>query len=431
MPSAGAGDRSCFYNYIANVTEEASHIKVDFNLLGIEQIIIFFLLVIAITTWITNKLPIPNTVGLVVAGLILTIIPTFHIELPELTSELILALFLPPILFQAAYQLNIYELRKNLSLIALLVTVGVLLTTVIVAVIIALLHPVMGLLLAAVFGALISAIDPVAVIALFNENPISARLKTLIEGESLLNDGTAIVIFAIVLQAVQSGGDLNVFTGLLDFARVAFGGVLVGGIIGYLVARLLYHIDDPIVEMMLTTCLAFGSYLVAEQFHVSGVLAVVAAGLMHGYIGFSNMSELTQQTVNIVWAYLAELANAAIFLLIGLTIKLEDILSHLPLVALAIFAVLVSRIVIVYGLAPLHTRIFHRDRPLPMNWRHIMFWGGQRGAVSLALALSLPYDLPQRDSLLIMTFGVVLFTSLVQATTMPSLIQRLDLSKDQ
>jgi len=404
---------------------------VEFNLLGVEQIIIFFLLVIAITTWISNKLPIPYTVGLVVAGLILTIIPAFDIELPELTSELILALFLPPILFQAAYQVNIHELRKNFSLIALLVTVGVLLTTVIVAVIIALLNPVMGLLLAAVFGALISAIDPVAVIALFNENPVSARLETLIEGESLLNDGTAIVIFAIVLQAAQSGGDLNVFTGLLDFARVAFGGVLVGGIIGYLVARLLYHIDDPIVEMMLTTCLAFGSYLVAEQFHVSGVLAVVAAGLTHGYTGFSNMSELTQQTVNIVWAYLAALANAAIFLLIGLTIKLEDILSHLPLAAVAIFAVLVSRIVIVYGLAPLHTRISRRDRPLPMNWRHIMFWGGQRGAVSLALALSLPYDLPQRDSLLIMTFGVVLFTSLVQATSMPWIIHRLDLSKEQ
>jgi len=404
---------------------------VDFNVLGVEQIIIFFLLVIAITTWISNKLLIPYTVGLVVAGLILTIIPAFDIELPELTSELILALFLPPILFQAAYQLNIHELRKNFSLIALLVTVGVLLTTVIVAVIIALLNPVMGLLLAAVFGALISAIDPVAVIALFNENPVSARLKILIEGESLLNDGTAIVIFAIVLQAVQSGGDLNVFTGLLDFARVAFGGVLVGGIIGYLVARLLYHIDNPIVEMMLTTCLAFGSYLAAEQLHVSGVLAVVAAGLMHGYMGFSNMSELTRETVNIVWAYLAALANAAIFLLIGLTINLEDLLSHLPLAALAIFAVLVSRIVIVYGLAPLHTRLFHRERPLPINWRHIMFWGGQRGAVSLALALSLPRDLPQRDSLLIMTFGVVLFTSLVQATSMPWLIQRLDLSKDQ
>ena len=402
----------------------------EFNVLGVEQVIIFFLLVIAITTWVGNKLPIPYTVGLVVAGLILTIIPAFHIELPQLTSKLILALFLPPILFQAAYQLNTHELRKNFSLIALLVTFGVLLTTVIVAVMIALLNPVMGLLLAAVFGALISAIDPVAVIALFKQNPVSARLETMIEGESLLNDGTAIVIFAIVLQATQSGGDLNILAGLLDFARVAFGGALVGGIIGYVVARLLYHIDDPIVEMMLTTCLAFGSYLVAEQLHVSGVLAVVAAGLMHGHIGFSNMSELTQQTVNNVWAYLAALADAAIFLLIGLTIKLEDILSHLPLTVIAIFAVLVSRMVIVYGLAPLHTRVFHPNRPLPMNWRHIMFWGGQRGAVSLALALSLPYDLPQRDSLLIMTFGVVLFTSLVQATSMPWIIQKLDLGKD-
>lgn len=403
----------------------------NFNVLGIEQIIIFFLLVIAMTTWIGNKLPIPYTVGLVMAGLILTIIPVFHIELPELTSKLILALFLPPILFQAAYQLNIRELRNNFSLIALLVTFGVLLTTVIIAVIIALFHPVMGLLLAAVFGALISAIDPVAVIALFSENHVSPRLESLIEGESLLNDGTAIVIFAIVLQAAQSGGDLNILNGLLDFARVAFGGVLIGGIVGYLMAHLLYHIDDPIVEMMLTTCLAFGSYLLAEQFHVSGVLAVVVAGLIHGYIGFANMSDLTKQTVNIVWAYVAALANAAIFLLIGLTIKLEDLLSHLPLAALAIIAVLVSRMVIVYGLAPLYTRIFHRDRPLPMSWRHIMFWGGQRGAVSLALALSLPHDLPQRDSLLIMTFGVVLFTSLVQATSMPWIVQQLDLSKDQ
>ncbi len=404
---------------------------VEINVLAVEQIIIFFLLVIAITTWIGNRLPIPYTVGLVVAGLILAVIPAFDVELPELTSELILALFLPPILFQAAYQLHTHELRTNFSLIALLVTVGVLLTTVIVAVIIALLNPVMGLLLAAVFGALISAIDPVAVIALFNENSVSARLETLIEGESLLNDGTAIVIFAIVLQAAQSSGELSIITGLLDFVRVAFGGALVGGIIGYLMARLLYHIDDPMVEMMLTTCLVFGSYLVSEQLHVSGVLAVVAAGLMHGYTGFDSMSHLTQQTVNTVWAYLAAVANAAIFLLIGLSINLQDIVSHLPLTALAIFAVLVSRIVIVYGLIPLHTRIFDPDRPLPLSWQHIMFWGGQRGGVSLALALSLPFNLPQRASILVMTFGVVLFTSLVQATSMPWVIQRLGLRKDQ
>ncbi len=397
----------------------------EFDLLGAEGLVIFFLLVIAITTWIGNKLPIPYTVGLVVAGLVLAITPVFNSELPELTSELILALFLPPIVFQAAYQLRAGELRANISLIAMLVTVGVLLTTLIVAVIIALFSPVIGLVIAGTFGALISATDPVAVIALFNENPVSARLRTLIEAESLLNDGTAIVAFTIVLQMAQGGHELNVLSGLLEFARVAIGGALVGGIIGYLVARLLYHIDDPIVEMMLTTCLAYGSYLVAEQIHVSGVLAVVAAGLMHGYIGFSNMSDLTKQSVSIIWAYLAALANAAIFLLIGLTIKLGDIVSHLPLTFVAILAVLASRMIIVYGLVPLYTYIFHRDASLPLGWQHVMFWGGQRGAVSLALALSLPANLPQRDALLAMTFGVVLFTSLVQATTMPWLVKKL------
>ena len=311
----------------------------DVTLLDFEVLIIFLLFVIAIVTWIGNQFPVPYTVGLVIAGLVLTFVPTFDVELPEFLSELILALFLPPIIFEAAYQLDTRELRNNAPLIAMLTTIGVLISTLVVAVIIGVLTPGMSLLIAGVFGALISAIDPVAVIAIFKESHVSKRLETLVEGESLLNDGTAIVIFVIVLAAVRSGGELSLVDGVIDFLRVSLGGILIGGIIGYVVARVLYYIDDVVVEMTLTTCLALGSFLIAEQFHVSGVLAVVMAGLMHGRMGFSNMSERTQQTVILVWEYLAYVANAFIFLLIGLTSDIADILAHLPLIIVAIVAV--------------------------------------------------------------------------------------------
>lgn len=399
----------------------------DLNVLDTEIIIIGLLFVIAIVTWIGNQVPAPYTVGLVLAGLVLTFVPALDIELPELVGELILALFLPPIVFEAAYHLNTKELLANSGLIAMLTTVGVVVSTFIVAYILNIFLPGMGLLIAGVFGALISAIDPVAVIALFKDNHTNPRLETIVEGESLLNDGTSIVIFTIIVAAVASGGEFSILDGLIDFARFAIGGFVIGGVIGFLVSRVLYYIDDALVEMTLTTCLAFGSFLIAEQFHVSGVLAVLMAGLIHGGMGFKNMSENTQTSVRRVWEYIAYIANAFIFLLIGLTTEINDILTHLPLIALAIFAVVFSRAVSVYVLAPLQLRILPKHPELPLSWRHVLFWGGQRGAVSLALAFSLPHDLPHRETIIIMTFGVVLFTSLIQATTMPMLLNRLGL----
>lgn len=401
------------------------------TVLNIELIIIFLLFVIALVTWIGNQIPAPYTVGLVLAGLVLTFVPALSFELPELISELILALFLPPIVFEAAYQLDTTELRNNGALLAMLTTVGVIVSTLIVAIIVNWLIPGMGLLVAAVFGALISAIDPVAVIALFKESHVEKRLETLVEGESLLNDGTSIVIFTIVLAAAMAGGEFSIWDGIIDFLRFAIGGLLVGALIGYVVARILYYIDDVLVEMTLTTCLALGSFLIAEQFHTSGVLAVLMAGLIHGRMGFSNMSERTQQSVINIWEYLAYVANAFIFLFIGLTSDIEDILSHLPIIIAAIIAVLASRAITVYILTPLQVRILPKHPDLPLSWRHVLFWGGQRGAVSLALALSLPHSLANRESIIIMTFGVVLFTSLVQATTMPWLLLRLGLTSKQ
>jgi Na+:H+ antiporter len=398
------------------------------TVLNIELTIIFLLFIIALVTWIGNQIPAPYTVGLVLAGLVLTFVPALDFEIPELLSELILALFLPPIVFEAAYQLDTTELRNNAGLLAMLTTVGVLVSTLIVAVIVNLFFPGMGLLVAAVFGALISAIDPVAVIALFKESHVEKRLETLVEGESLLNDGTAIVIFTIILAAAMAGGEFSIWDGIVDFLRFAIGGLLIGTVIGYVVARILYYIDDVVVEMTLTTCLAFGSFLIAEQFQVSGVLAVLMAGLMHGRMGFSNMSERTQQTVINVWDYLAYVANAFIFLLIGLTSDIADLLSHLPLIVAAIVAVMISRAIMVYIVAALQVRIIPKQPDLPLSWQHVLFWGGQRGAVSLALALSLPHSLANRESIIIMTFGVVLFTSLVQATTMPWLLARLGLT---
>lgn len=394
---------------------------------NIEFIIISLLLVIAVVTWIGNQIPAPYTVGIVLAGLVLTFVPALDFKLPELTSELILALFLPPIVFEAAYQMDTRELRNNAGLIGMLTTVGVVISTFIVAFVLNLLIPSIGILVAAVFGALISAIDPVAVIALFKEHHTDKRLETLVEGESLLNDGTSIVIFTIVLAAAMAGGEFSVWQGLVDFLRFSIGGLFIGGIIGYVVARVLYYIDDAVVEMTLTTCLAFGSFLIAEQLHVSGVLAVLIAGLIHGRIGFKNMSERTRQTVILVWEYLAYVANAFIFLLIGLTSNITDLLSHLPLIMAAVVAVLASRAITIYVLAPIQTHIVPKHPDFPMSWQHVLFWGGQRGAVSLALALSLPHNLPNRDTIVIMTFGVVLFTSLVQATIMPYLLEHLGL----
>lgn len=273
------------------------------------------------------------------------------------------------------------------------------------------------------FGALISATDPVAVIAQFRSANVSRRLSVIIELESLLNDGTAIVIYGIVLTSTAVG-TIDPVGGLIDFVRVAAGGVIVGVALGWTVVHLLAQIDNYLVETTLTTCLAFGAYLIADYFHVSGVLAVVAAGLVFGNLSAGIMSPTTQIVVNNFWEYLTFISNSFVFLLIGLAIDVSQLANSLVVILVAISAVLLSRAIIIY-LPPLFLPRLRRS--LPMAWRHILWWGGSRGVVSLALALSLPISLEGRDTIRVMTFGVVLFTLVIQATTMPNLLRRLKL----
>ena len=261
--------------------------------------------------------------------------------------------------------------------------------------------------------------------ALFRTLGAPKRLALLMESESLFNDGTAIVVFNLVLMAALTGA-FHPFQGAVDFLRVAVGGLAVGFVSGWLIAQLIARIDDYLIETTLTTVLAFGAYLIAERLHFSGVLAVVAAGLINGNIGPQGMSPTTRIVLFNFWEYMAFLANSLVFLLIGLQVNIPMLRANWQPVLLAVLAVLVSRAVVAYGLGWIHNRL---TDPIPWRWLHVLNWGGLRGAIALALALSLPAALgPGRDLVRVMAFGVVLFTLLVQSMTMKPLLRRLGIA---
>ena len=379
--------------------------------LSTETLIIELLLIVSVVAIVVRRLRIPYTVALVVVGFLLTFQSTIKLEL---TPELILALFIPPLVFEAAFHLNLTELRRNLPAIVLLAVPGVILTTFIVGGILVL-GPKLSLSLALVFGALISATDPVAVVALFRTLGVPKRLSVLIEGESLFNDGTAIVIFKVML-AIAITNQFDPFKGLVEFVIISVGGIMVGLVLGWLVAQVISRVDNYLIETTLTTVVAFGSYLVAEKLGMSGILAVLVAGLVNGNISPQGMSPTSRIVIFNFWEYVAFLANSLIFLLIGLSVNINALLAAWQPILWAILGVFIARAIVVYGLSWIVNRV---SEPIPLTWQHILNWGDLRGAVSLALVLSLPLPLgPERELLRVMAFGVVLFTLLVQSTTM-------------
>jgi CPA1 family monovalent cation:H+ antiporter len=387
----------------------------------IETVIIELILVATVVAVIVGRIRLPYTVALVLVGLFLSIRPPVEIQV---TPELILALFVPPLIFEAAFHLDFRVLRTNLLSILILAVPGVLITTLIVGSTVGF-GAGLPLASAMVFGALIAATDPVAVVALFRALGVPRRLAVALEGESLFNDGTAIVIFGIAVEAATSGA-FDPLAGLFDFLQVSLGGMMVGISLGWLTAQIIARVDEPLIVTSFTTLLAYGAYLVGEQLHVSGVLAVVMAGLFSGNLGAPRVSPSTRIMLLNLWDYLAFLANSLVFLLIGLDVDLRQLSQNITPIVVAVAAVLLSRAVVIYGLSWLAESLVSRQQ-IPQRWRHVLFWGGLRGAISLALALSLPQDLIERDTLQAMTFGVLLFTLLGQGTTIRLLLKRLGL----
>jgi CPA1 family monovalent cation:H+ antiporter len=390
----------------------------DEQFLIVEEVIIGLLFVAVLVGVAAQRLRVPYTVGLVIIGLVLTLRGQVDVQI---SPNLILALLVPPLIFEAAFHLNYNDLRSNLAPILIMAVPGVILTTLIAGGIVAW-GAGLALPLALVFGALVSATDPVSVVALFRTMGVPKRLQVLLEGESLFNDGTAIVVFnLVIIAALQGFQSFNLADSIVEFVRVAGGGLIVGFILGWLVSQAISRIDDYLIETTLTSVLAFGSYLIGEHLlGVSGVLAVVAAGLVNGNIGPRGMSPTTRIVVFNFWEYAAFISNSFIFLLIGLRIDLNDLFNSWQFVVWAVIAVLIARAISIYGLSRV-------SRDIPSRWRHILYWGGLRGAISLALALSLPAGLDGSNQIQLMAFGVVLFTLLVQGFSMSPLVRRLGL----
>lgn len=386
--------------------------------LSTETQIIELLLVVVAVAIFARRLRVPYIVALVVVGLAITFQTAIKFEL---TPELILSLFVPPLIFEAAFHLNLAELRHNLPLILVLAIPGVILTTLIIGGLLGL-GVQISLPIALVFGSLIAATDPVAVVALFRALGVPKRLSVLIKGESLLNDGTAIVVFNLMV-AIALTGKYNFLDSAAQFFKVSIGGVMVGLLLGWLIAQIISRVDNYLIETTLTTILAFGSYLAAERFGFSGVLAVVAAGLVNGNISPQGMSPTSRIVIFNFWEYVAFLTNSFVFLLIGLQVNISALLASWQPILWAILVVFVARTIVVYSLSGLVRLV---SEPVPITWQHILNWGDLRGAVSLALVLSLPASMgADRDLLRTMAFGVVLFTLLVQSTTMKPLIRWL------
>ncbi len=379
-------------------------------------ILVALFVAMPIVAFASRRLRIPYTVTLVLVGLAFSALP-FRGEL-GVSPGLAVAVLLPGLVFEAAYRLDGDELRRTFGGVALLAIPGVLISAGVVTVV---LHLATGLPLDEAFlvGAMVSATDPVAVVATMRRLRAPRRLVTLIDAESLFNDGTGILVFTIALATF--GGGTTLGEGVVTFITGLAVSVLIGAIAGFAIARLAAVTDDHLIELTFTLLAAYGTYLVADLFHESGIIATVVAGIVLGTYGRRvGLSARAQESIDVVWEFLAFVLTAVVFLLIGVAIPIDTVASAAVPIAWGVFAVLVGRAVVVYGLLGGTARLVHRvglGPGLPIGWLHVMNWAGLRGAVAMALALSLPETVPDRTLLQGITFGIVLFTVIVQGTT--------------
>lgn len=383
------------------------------------QTLTLLLLIAAVVAMLTRRLRLPYSVGLVTAGIIVAFAP--FAPTVALTKDLIFTALLPPLLFEAAYCIPWNQLRRDFSVVVVLATLGVLLSACVTA---AGMHYLANWqwISALVFGVLIAATDPVSVIATFKEAKAHGRLLVLIEAESLFNDGAAAVAFGVVV-IFASGSQLTSIAITALLLKTIAGGVLCGAVVALAALLLAGRTEDHLVEITFTTVAAYGSFLLADHFGLSGVLATITAGLVMGnFKALNAISVRGKEAVRAFWEYAAFVANSLVFLLIGMHEARQNFAAIWLSAVIAILLVTLGRAIAIYPCCFLFSR-----SSLRITWKHqhLLFWGGLRGAVALALALGIPPATPLREEIITISFAVVAFSVFAQGLTMVPFLRRM------
>lgn len=392
------------------------------------------LLIAAAVQAFARRVKVPFTVALVVVGILLAqfghlagafLEPILSMQLPP---EAVFFVFLPALVFESSFNMEARALRENLAPVLTLAIPGLLVSTVMIGGFMVLTVG-MAWPVALLLGSMLSATDPVGVIALFRQLGAPKRLTVLVEGESLFNDATSIVA-ARIIQMVMLAGVVTaagVMQGILNFLIVFFGGLVLGWVFALIMGQLMGRVDeDPFIEITLTAVLAYFAFILGEEvFHMSGVMATVAAGIVIGGWGKTKISPSVVHQLEQFWEYLAGVANALVFLMVGLMVDLSALWENWHFLLLAVFAMILSRAVVVYSLVPLVGRLPGTD-PIDRGYQTVMFWGGLRGAIALAIALQLP-EFPEREILVATVMGAVIFTLLVPGLTMERVVRAFGL----
>lgn len=392
------------------------------NVTELVNILIFLLLVATGVALITRWLRIPYVVGLVLAGLIIPreILP----QSVGLNPDIILNLFLPILIFQAAINTDITRLKDTIKPIFVLAGPGVLLSATITAILLKMGFGLVWITASAV-AVILTITDTVSVIAAFRSITVPERLATIVEGESLFNDAIALVLLNIIAQ-IHLEGSFSFADGIEQFLIAFVGGSILGLGLGYLCVGLFRQLDDALSNNLLTVAISFGTFQIGQLLGVSSAIAVVIAGLVIGNLGFRQTSASIKVTLLNFWEYAAFAVNTFIFLFVGIEVEATTLVQKIPIALIVVVIYQIGRICAIYPFCYI-LRFF--DRPLPLKWQHVLILGNVKGSLSMALALSLPATLPGRDEALALVFSTVFVSLIGQGLSLSWLVKRLKLSK--